>query len=383
MRVGVTASDATTAGASARVTSARATSARATSAQGMSARATSAHALNVTHLATMTTPLGLFEHALLDQPRPEHGFCVDDVARALVVTAREPHPTPEVRRLTATYLHFILDAQVATGAFHNRRSSDGRWTDGAGIGDHWGRALWALGTAVADPGLDDAARSEALHAAELGLQLRSPWWRATAYAVLGAAAILRVDRRHVAALALLEDARAQLMPPAPAPRASDGWLWPHDRLEYADAVLPEALVAIGHATADPATLSGGMALLRWLVDVQTSAGHLSPTPAGGRGAGDPAWGFDQQPIEVTCLAEACWRAYGATGERWLLDTLGLCLGWFMGGNDTGATLYDESTGGGYDGLEASGVNQNQGAESTLAALATFQLCRIAAAADHS
>ena len=38
-------------------------------------------------------------------------------------------------------------------------------------------------------------------------------------------------------------------------------------------------------------------------------------------------------------------------------------------------MWDPETGGGFDGLLADGVNQNQGAESTLAAISTLQHAR--------
>jgi hypothetical protein len=40
--------------------------------------------------------------------------------------------------------------------------------------------------------------------------------------------------------------------------------------------------------------------------------------------------------------------------------------WFLGRNDLGLPLYDSSTGGCSDGLHQDRVNENQGAESTLA-----------------
>ena len=46
--------------------------------------------------------------------------------------------------------------------------------------------------------------------------------------------------------------------------------------------------------------------------------------------------------------------------------------WFEGANDAGLMMWDPQTGGGFDGLHADGVNQNQGAESTLAVLSTMQ-----------
>ena len=38
-------------------------------------------------------------------------------------------------------------------------------------------------------------------------------------------------------------------------------------------------------------------------------------------------------------------------------------------------MWDPDTGGGYDGLHPDGVNNNQGAESTLAVISTFQHAR--------
>ena len=45
-------------------------------------------------------------------------------------------------------------------------------------------------------------------------------------------------------------------------------------------------------------------------------------------------------------------------------------------------MYNPASGSAFDGLHAAGVNRNEGAESTLAALTTFQLARrIAALAE--
>ena len=47
----------------------------------------------------------------------------------------------------------------------------------------------------------------------------------------------------------------------------------------------------------------------------------------------------------------------------------------QGANDAGQLMWDPQTGGGFDGLHADGVNRNQGAESTLAVIATLQHAR--------
>ena len=151
--------------------------------------------------------------------------------------------------------------------------------------------------------------------------------------------------------------------------------WPEPRLTYANAVLPEALIAIGRALNDDAVLAHGLDLLQWLLDLQTRDGHISVTPAAGLAPGDRLPGFHQQPIEVSALAEACWRAHEATGDPRWMDAVQLCAEWFLGANDVGLTLYDRATGGCSDGLHSTRINLNQGAESTLAALSTLQRAR--------
>src|SRR5689334_15859927 len=98
------------------------------------------------HIVRLTDNLGMFEHADGILPRYECGYCLDDVARALVVVAREPEPTPMLDRLATGYLEFIIKAQAPDGRCHNRLDRHGRWEDVATVGDWWGRALWGLGT---------------------------------------------------------------------------------------------------------------------------------------------------------------------------------------------------------------------------------------------
>ncbi len=328
------------------------------------------------HLHRMTTPDGLFEHALLAEPRRDHGYCLDDVSRGLVVTVRQPDPSDQVTALLASYLRFTAEAQDQSGAFHNRRSTDRQWTDSPSVDDHWGRALWAVGTTSVRAGGD--VRELALDVASRGMQARSPWPRAMAYAALGAAEVLRTLPGDLAARELLVDVRTLLS----RPRIARGWAWPEPRLTYANAVLPEALIAIGRALNDQALLAHGLGLLQWLLDLQTRDGHISVVPAGGMSPGDALPGFDQQPIEVSALAEACWRAHEATGDAHWADGVHLCAEWFLGANDVGLTLYDRATGGCADGLHATRINLNRGAESTLAALSTLQLAHELALVGH-
>lgn len=257
--------------------------------------------------------------------------------------------------------------------FRNRLGYDRVWADRPGLGDWWGRALWGLGSVVAGD-LPVAQRREALERFTLSSRLRSSWPRTTAFAMLGAAAVLHAVPAHREALLVLRDGIASLPPPTGDP----GWQWPEARLSYANAALAEALLAAGGALGDERAVANGVELLGWLVAVQTGDGWLSVVPAGGRGRSDRTPGFDQQPIEVAALADACARARSVTGDRRWDDELARCVAWWSGTNDCSAVMHDVTTGGGFDGLTPDGPNRNQGAESTMAWLMTQRHTRVEA-----
>lgn len=328
------------------------------------------------HLIEMTDSIGTFEHAEMSEPRREHGFCTDDLARVLIVVAREPQPSRAVVEMGRTAFRFVADAQGVDGRSRNRRTAAGRWQGRRGVEDCWGRSVWAFGTAVArapDAWMRQSARSYF----ERGIEQRSPHVRAMAFAALGAAEVLAVDPGHTGATDLLSDAVTMIGPLG----TSDGWPWPERRLAYANAALPDALLAAGHHLARPDLVDAGCTLLRWLLDRETFDGHLSPTPVDGAGPGDDAPAFDQQPIEVAALADACARAAMVTGDTWWINGVELAARWFSGDNDAASAMGNPVTGGGYDGLHAFGPNLNEGAESTIALISTIQhACALTSAA---
>ncbi len=322
------------------------------------------------HLLALTDRHGTFEHACGVEPRLEHGYCTDDMARVLVVASREPDAGDAVHALARLAVKFLNEAQAFAGGCRNRMDRHGRWTDDFAFEDCWGRCLWGLGTAAAhsDVGL---VRSLSVVQFERAAHGRSVWPRAMAFAALGAAELLSVDPDHAAARHLIDDYAAGVA----EPNGDRDWPWPEARLSYANALLPEAMIAAGVARDDSELCQHGLDLLEWLIDGETVDGHLSVSPAGGWSAGDPRPGFDQQPIEVATLADACARASDVDASALWPNTVRAAAAWFQGTNDVGATMWNPATGGGFDGLQADGVNLNQGAESTLAVLSTFQQAR--------
>ena len=245
----------------------------------------------------------------------------------------------------------------------------GAFTDEASMGDWWGRAIGALGFTVAHAQLP-AMRVRATRAFLRASTQRSTEVRTMAFAALGAAEVLKVRPSSVAARRLVEDAVAML-PMTPVA----GWHWPEDRLRYANATLPEAMIACGDALGDPALVETGLGFLDFLIAAEQRGGHLSVTGHAGRGPGETGPFFDQQPIEVAAIADAAARAYALTGDPRWFEGVRLAWGWFAGENDAGIPMIDPGSGAGFDGLESDGRNENQGAESTLAAIGTAQHAR--------
>jgi hypothetical protein len=317
------------------------------------------------HLRALTDRNGLWEHADHSIPRPEHGFCTDDNARALVITAHEP--TEDLTLLADVYLRYVLDSRIPDGTFRNRRDATGAWADEISSDDSQGRAWWGLGaTAAQTPGGWMQERS--LETFESCAAFESPHLRANAYAALGAAEIVDRAGSFQPAVDLLDRTTTTLLH-----AARSAIPWPEARLTYDNARIPEALLAAGLALGDKRRTAIGMRLIQWLVDNETTGAQFSFTPVAGRAIGDRGPAFDQQPIEAWAMADACRRAFLVTGDsRW--HELAIRAGkWLFGENDGEAVMYDEESGGTYDGLTATGVNLNRGAESTLAGLGVLQV----------
>ena len=319
------------------------------------------------HLQRLTDHIGLLEHAEGIVPRYEHGYCIDDVARGLVVVCREPSPSQELITLGRRYLYFMAQAQAPDGRFRNRLGYDRRWQDQPGIGDCWGRALWGLGTAAAR-GPTPGMREESIDRFGRSAKVSSPWPHAMAFAALGAVEVLDRWPDHADARTLLDKAISAIgEPPADA-----RWPWPSPRLTYANAAIAEAVIVAGAKLGRGRVLRNGLRMLDWLLAVETRDGHLSVVPTGGWSLGEPRPAFDQQPIEVAALADACMRAAAVTGDRSWLGGAEMAVAWFLGDNDAKIPLLDERTGGGCDGLSRTSRSRNQGAESTLAMISVMQ-----------
>ena len=320
------------------------------------------------HLAVLSDRVGILQHAIGSRPDPAHGYCVDDVARALQVDLLHGRALGWAAVADSAWRAFTFIDEAfdpPSGRFRNFRAIDGSWIGGIGSEDSQGRALLALGEVIAgapDRSLVEAATALFLRALPAVRLFVYP--RAEASVVLGCAAMLDVRPGGSPAVMLellagRSHHRCQL-------RASCSWPWPEDTLTYENAVLPRALIAAGRTLGSTAMTDRGLSALDWLIEVQTSPqGHLSPI-------GNEWWPrygdrsqFDQQPIEATALLLAAGSAWTATGSAHFRTAMERSYAWFLGANDLGLRLADPERGACGDGLAPTGVNLNEGAESTL------------------
>lgn len=337
--------------------------------------------LKLDHLRRMTDDTGLLQHALFTIPNYGEGYSIDDNARALIVSVHlEELGHGASFDLAARYLGFIAYAyNPQTGRFRNFMNYRREWLEESGSDDSHGRTLWALGTVLgrsAAPSLQRIAGRLFEQALPAILETTSP--RAWAFAILGIHDYLRRfdgDRRVAQAR---DELAGRLLALYRACR-SDDWRWFEDGLAYGNAVLSQAMLMCGQWLPNPEMRDVGLESLSWLAELQRSAtpgGHFVPIGSDGfyRRGGERAR-FDQQPIEARAMVSACLEAYRGTGdERWRREAH-RAFEWFLGRNDLGLPLYDPDTGGCYDGLHPDRVNENQGAESTLAFLqALLELC---------
>lgn len=217
-------------------------------------------------------------------PRLEHGYCLDDVARGLVVLSREPDLPAELSALAEGYLAFVAYAQGEDGRFHNRLGPDE-----PGLGDWWGRALWRLGTAAARCPVPSIRRIT-LECFERGAHHRPPSVGSMTFAALGAAEVLD-DGLLLLDWLLSVESKDFHLSPVPA----SGWFLGEPRPAFDQqpieaAAMADACARAYRCTDDPAWLAGVHRSIAWfngdndlgspMRDEQTGGGFAGLTPRG-------------------------------------------------------------------------------------------------------
>jgi glycosyltransferase involved in cell wall biosynthesis len=330
--------------------------------------------LRLDHIVRMSDGTGIFQHAIFNVPNFHEGYCTDDNARAYILCNMldelgGKEQGGNLNGLATSYLAFLAAAlDYNSGRFRNFMSHGRQWLEDAGSEDSHARALWAAGCG-AGRSRNEGHRRLAAQLFERGLGVvqlfTSP--RAWAFTLLGIHEYLRHYTRHPQITAMRQMLTDRLVVLWNA-CATESWPWFEPSATYDNARICQALLLSGQWMPHPEALEIGLKSLSWLASIQkTQSGCFRPIGSNGFYSRDGARAdFDQQPVEAQAMVSACLEAFRATQDVMWSREAKRAFEWFLGRNDLGLPLYDSTTGGCGDGLHHDRVNENQGAESSLA-----------------
>lgn len=325
--------------------------------------------VNFQQINALTDLTGIIQHAVFSMPNRKEGYCIDDNARALLlaVWAGKDRKSQAVTQHLSVYLSFIHYMQNSDGFFRNFLSYSKVAHEERGSEDSFGRTLMALGFMVNDCRISMLTKT--------AIELFSKAYphvgnlvslRGIANSMIGICQFIKFnypdDLKRDMVIAL-----GNKMVSMYQENKSEGWHWFEPVLTYDNAMLPLALLNAYEVTSQEDFLEVAFEAMSFLESKVFVHGNLRPI--GNEGwlvKGGEAAQFDQQGIDAMAMVLYYQQAFRITREAQYQQRMYQCYQWFLGANDLGLSLYDPSTGGSADGLHPTGINLNQGAESTLA-----------------
>ncbi len=326
--------------------------------------------VNLSHIKNLTDNTGIIQHAIFNIPNRKEGYCIDDNARALLLSVlackyKSNQGEPELLHVYLSFIHYM---QTDNGEFKNFMSYAKAATEERGSEDSFGRTIMALGF------LMNEGPSNTLSKAAAGIFLKAYRHinnlvsiRGIANAVIGVCQYVKYNYPDDIKRNLVIKLSDKMISMYKANK-SDDWHWFEPVLAYDNAILPLALLNAYEITGDEPCLGIALEAMEFLESKVFHDGILSPIGNNGwckRGKKTYAR-FDQQGIDVMAMVLYYQQAFRITRDKNYLSRMYLSYQWFLGKNDLGLSLYDPSTGGCADGLHSKEINLNQGAESTLA-----------------
>lgn len=331
----------------------------------------------IDHLRKMTDSFGLFQFALFTNPNKDYGYTLDDNARALILCSWmiQKHQTKELETLIIVYLNFVKKCLQKDGSFINYISFKDKHPSMQNteedLEDASSRALWALSEIMINKTLSLKIREEAekifLLAYKKGLEFTH--LRAKAFAIKSFSLAISVLPDHRQELIYTIKKYADALVDSLKKNSHKSWVWFEGRLQYSNGLLPESLLIAGKITKNSEYFEKGILTLDFLIRKTFSSNMYRPI-------GHSHWyknnqkrsDYDQQPEDPASMILALKRAYSHTHDDKYMNLAKKCFSWFLGNNTLQISLYDEKSGGSFDGLHPDRVNLNEGAESLVSFL---------------
>jgi len=325
--------------------------------------------IKLDHLIRMTDDFGMTQFCNHSEPDMSSGYTIDDNSRALITSIlhNRIYNSIESQNLSKIYLNFIGRCQDEYGNFKNNFKNDNEILD-SHSDDSFGRAIWALGYATnKSEDLKTIQKSEQYLRKSLNFLdgIKSP--RAIAFAIIGLYHYYqkKQDKEIFALIEKLADFLVQRYDS----EDSEDWHWFEEVLSYSNSKLPEALYLAYDITRNEEYLQIAEVSLKFLTELIFIEGKICLIGQNGwcKRNGKRAL-FDQQPVDASSLVNTYLTAFSITkNDEYYKDAI-KSIHWFYGNNHLEQVIYDETTGGCFDGIGKYTLNMNQGAESTLSHL---------------
>jgi glycosyltransferase involved in cell wall biosynthesis len=327
--------------------------------------------LTLAHIKRLTDDTGIVQHAKYGIPNLKEGYCLDDNARALLMTAmaKGKIKTGETTNLMPVYLSYIHYMQNEDGSFRNFLSFNRNYLDKVGSEDSFGRTIWALGYLIyGNP-------EDSYHQISLDIFKKAfPYFkklkhlRGLANSIIGISYYLKRFPEDAATNEIMYKMTYKLINAFNKEKSED-WKWFENILTYDNAIIPLAVFHAAEVFNDKGILDVAVESSVFLESVTMKSGYLKPV--GSKGwyrRGESCAEFAQQSIDIMGMVLLYFKAYEITRDRKHLDKMFKSYMWYLGKNHLSLPVYDYETGGCNDGLEEFGLNKNQGAESTISYL---------------
>ncbi len=332
--------------------------------------------VNFKHLKRLTMKEGLLQHASDSLPAFEHGFAVDDNARAIIVMIEALKAGLEGANaeMLIPYLSFLKYMQKENGSYHDFLSFDRKFINKENSEDAFGRAFWASGMLVRfapDDSFKRIAQKQFYKSLQQLDQLN--YARGFANCIFGLFHYIKCFPDQEQMITLFNSLANKLIHKYELHKR-DNWHWYEDALTYDNGLIPAALYMAYAQSRNKKFLEVADQTRLFLEDVCFKKPWLSLV-------GNKKWrrfddsydSFAQQPIDATAMVILYLSAYEATGDKNMIEKMIQAYQWYHGENDLGIPVYDEVTKTCNDGIEMEGINLNKGAESNLAYLLATML----------
>lgn len=333
--------------------------------------------INLKHLYKMTDEVGLFQFAQYSIPNKDFGYTLDDNARALILCSRliDRKYDKKIQGLINTYHAFMKKCQSEDGSFINYIGFKDKLptvqNNQEDLEETHARAMWALSEIMKNHGLSAKMRDQSKEMFLLSLNKGSKLThlRAKAFAIKSFASSLDVLPEHKKELLGYMKKYADSLVDVLIKNSIKSWFWFEKDLNYNNALLSESLFIAGNRMQNSVYTDKGIQSLLFLISKTFSPKMYLPI-------GHSHWyknnekrsQYDQQPEDPAAMISALACAYQNTHNDEYKNLAKKCFSWFLGNNSLHKSLYDEKTGGCYDGLHPDRVNLNQGAESLVSYL---------------